>query len=165
MAQVTFKGQPIQTVGDLPKVGQTVFFNQLVKSDLSEANLASYADKYKILNIFPSIDTGTCATSVRKFNQEAAALKNTIVLNISADLPFAISRFCGAEGINNCESLSSFRSDIGQKWGLTLKESALAGLLARAVFVIAPDNKVLHAELVSEIASEPNYNAALQVVR
>ena len=100
MAQVTFKGQPVQTSGDLPKVGQAVSFNQLVKSDLSEATLAAYADKYKVLNVFPSIDTGTCATSVRKFNQEAAALKNTVVLNISADLPFAISRFCGAEGID-----------------------------------------------------------------
>ncbi len=165
MAQVTFKGQPVQTNGELPHIGQTVSFSHMVKNDLSEVNLSNYTDKYKVLNIFPSIDTGVCANSVRKFNQEAAGLKNTVVLNISVDLPFAQSRFCGAEGIKNCESLSSFRSDFGQKWGLVLNESPLAGLLARAVFVISPDNKVLYTELVSEIASEPNYSAALGTVR
>lgn len=165
MAKILFKGTPAHTSGDLPSVGAEVKNFQLVKSDLSEVSLQTYAGKYKVLNIFPSIDTGTCAASVRKFNQEAANLKNTVVLNISADLPFAQSRFCGAEGIKNCDSLSSFRSEFGKEWGLTLVDTPLKGLLSRAVVVLSPENKVLHAEQVSEIANEPNYETALKALR
>lgn len=164
MAQITLKGNPVQTVGELPKVGTSVSDFKLVKNDLSEATLASYAGKNKVLNIFPSVDTGTCATSVRKFNQEAANLKNTVVLNISADLPFAQARFCGAEGIKNCETISSFRSSFGKNWGLEIADSPLAGLLSRAVIVLSPDNKVLYTEQVSEIVDEPNYEKALKAI-
>ncbi len=165
MATITFRGNPAHTLGQLPAVGSAAKNFSLVKADLSEANLESYEGKYKVLNIFPSIDTGTCAASVRKFNQEAASLKDTVVLNVSADLPFAQSRFCGAEGIKNCESLSSFRSDFGKEWGLNMTDTPLKGLLSRAVVVLGPDNKVLHTEQVSEIANEPNYEAALKVLR
>lgn len=164
MAQTAFKGNPVQTVGALPKVGDKVQFSNLVRGDLSPASSFDYKGKYKVLNIFPSIDTGVCAASVRRFNKEAASLKNTVVLNISVDLPFAMSRFCGAEGIQNCESLSAFRSDLGKNWGLTLSESPLAGLLARSVIVLSPDDQVLHVELVSDIVNEPNYEAATKAV-
>lgn len=162
MATTTFKGQPVNTVGSLPAAGQKVTFTKLVKSDLSEATLETYAGKRKVLNIFPSIDTGTCAASVRQFNKLAADMNNTVVLNISLDLPFAQARFCGAEGIKNCESLSGFKSSFGHDWGLTLLDSPLSGLYARAVVVLSEDNKVLHTELVSDIVNEPNYEAALK---
>lgn len=165
MAQITLKGNPVKTVGELPKVGTTVNDFKLVKNDLSEVSLSNYSGKNKVLNIFPSIDTGTCAASVRKFNQEAAALKNTVVLNISADLPFAQARFCGAEGIKNCETVSSFRSTFGKDWGLQIADSPLAALLSRAVIVLSPDNKVLYTEQVSEIVNEPNYENALKAIR
>ncbi len=165
MANITLKGSAVHTVGDLPAVGSVAKDFKLTKADLSDATLKSFDGKMKILNIFPSVDTPTCATSVRKFNQEAAALKDVVVLNISADLPFAQKRFCGAEGINNCESLSSFRSSFGKDWGLQITDSALAGLLSRAVVVLSKDNKVLHIEQVGEIANEPNYEKALGAVR
>lgn len=165
MSKILFKGQPVNTIGELPQVGQTVSFNKLIKNDLSEVSINSYSGKTKILNLFPSIDTGICAASVRKFNKEAAQLKNAVVLNISLDLPFANSRFCGAEGIANCETLSAFRSSMGQEWGLVLADSPLAGLFARAVIVLSPDNKVIYSELVSEITHEPNYDAALKSVK
>lgn len=165
MAKTNFKGQPANTVGDLPKVGQSVNFSKLVKNNLSEASIADFGSKYKVISIFPSVDTSVCATSVRRFNQEAAKLKNTVVLNVSLDLPFAQARFCGAEGITNCETLSAFRSTIGKDWGLLLTDSPLAGLLARSVFVVSPDNKVFYSELVSDIVNEPNYEAALKAVR
>lgn len=161
MAKISLKGNPVTTSGSLPEKGTTVQDFKLVKGDLSEASLQSYAGKKKVLNIFPSVDTGTCAASVRRFNQEAAKLSNTVVLNISADLPFAQSRFCGAEGIKNCESLSSFRSTFGKDWGLQIMDSPLAGLLSRAVVTLSADNKVLYVEQVSEIVNEPNYDAAL----
>lgn len=161
MAKTAFRGTPVGTSGELPSVGAKSPNFKLVRADLSEATLETFSGKKKVLNIFPSIDTPTCATSVRKFNQAATKLNNTVVMNISADLPFAQKRFCGAEGISNCESLSTFRSDFGKDFGLTLTESPLAGLLARAVIVLSEDNKVLHAELVSEIADEPNYDKAL----
>lgn len=164
MATITLKGNPVQTLGSLPAKGTTVSDFTLTKSDLSEATLKSYAGKFKVLNIFPSIDTPTCASSVRKFNVEAAKLSNTVVLNVSADLPFAQARFCGAEGIKNCESLSSFRSSFGKDWGLQISTSPLAGLLSRAVIVLSPDNKVLYSEQVPEIAQEPNYEAALKSI-
>lgn len=165
MSKITFKGQEANTAGELPKIGQTAAFSNLVKSNLSTVSIDAYEGKYKVLSIFPSIDTGVCAMSVRKFNQEAADLKNTVVLNISADLPFAHARFCGAEGITNCETLSTFRSDFGKEWGLKLLDTPLVGLLARAVVVLSPKNEVLYTELVSEITKEPNYEAALKTLR
>ncbi len=162
MSKILFNGNAANTNGELPKIGQVVQFDKLVKNDLSEVSLASYAGKTKVLSIFPSIDTGVCATSVRKFNKEATDLKNTVVLNISLDLPFANSRFCSAEGILNCETLSAFRSSFGKDWGLVLTDSPLSGLLARAVIVLSPDNKVIYSELVSDIVKEPNYSAALK---
>lgn len=165
MAKITLKGNAVNTCGSLPEKGSVAKNFKLVRNDLSEVSLESYDGKVKILNIFPSVDTGTCAASVRRFNQEAAKLNNAVVLNISADLPFAQARFCGAEGIANCETLSSFRSDFGTAWGLGIADSPLAGLLSRAVVVLSADNKVLHAEQVSEIVNEPDYEAALASVR
>jgi thiol peroxidase len=164
MAQTKFRGTAAHTAGDLPKVGQTAAFSKLVRNDLSEVSSQTYAGKTKVISVFPSIDTGVCATSVRKFNQEAANLKNTVVLNVSMDLPFANARFCGAEGISNCETLSAFRSHFPKEWGLQLTDTPLAGLLARAVFVISPDDKVIYQELVADITQEPNYAAALKAV-
>lgn len=164
MSTTMFKGQPAHTVGTIPFVGQKVTFSKLVKNDLSEVTAENYAGKYKVLNIFPSIDTGVCAASVRRFNKEAAGLKNTMVLCISQDLPFANARFCGAEGIANCEVLSAFRSNFGKEWGLTLADTVLSGLLARAVIVLSPDDKILYTELVSDITHEPNYEAALKAI-
>lgn len=165
MANITLKGNPVHTSGQLPEKSSTVKDFKLVKSDLSEVSLQNYAGKRKVLNIFPSIDTGTCAASVRRFNQEAAGLTNTVVLNISADLPFAQNRFCGAEGIKNCETLSSFRSTFGKDYGLQMLDSALAGLLSRCVIVLSEDNKVIHTEQVADIVNEPNYAAALAVLK
>lgn len=165
MASLTFKGTPANTIGSLPAVGQKVSFSKLVKGDLSEATNTTYAGKRKVLNIFPSIDTGTCAASVRQFNKLATDMKNTVVLNVSLDLPFAQARFCGTEGIKNCESLSGFKSSFGTDWGLTLTDSPISGLYARAVIVLSEDDKVLHTELVSDIVNEPNYEAALKSLR
>lgn len=165
MASITLKGNPVNTVGQLPAQGSSAKDFRLVRNDLSEVSLQSFAGKKKVLNIFPSIDTGTCAASVRKFNQEAAKLSDTVVLNISADLPFAQARFCGAEGIKNCETLSSFRSDFGKEWGLQIADSPLAGLLSRAVVTLSPENKVLYVEQVSEIVDEPNYQAAINSLK
>ncbi len=164
MATLALKGTPAHTVGDLPKVGQTMTFKSLIRNDLSEVSTETYAGKNKVLNIFPSIDTGVCAASVRTFNKEAANLKNTVVLNVSMDLPFANARFCGAEGIKNCETLSAFRSQFGKDAGLVLADTALTGLLARAVIILSPDNKVLYTELVPDIVQEPNYAAALKAL-
>lgn len=165
MAQVTFKGSPVQTVGDLPAVGSAAPDFALVKQDLSDATLAGYAGKKLILNIFPSIDTPTCAASVRAFNQKAASLDNAVVLCVSIDLPFAQSRFCGAEGIENVETASTFRSTFGTDYGVTLADSVLAGLLARAVVIIDESGSVIYTELVPEIADEPNYDAALEALK
>ncbi|MEK2689685.1 thiol peroxidase [Bdellovibrio sp. GT3] len=165
MATVTLKGNPVNTSGNIPAKGAAVKDFNLVRSDLSEVSLKDYAGKKKVLNIFPSVDTGTCAASVRHFNKDAANLTNTVVLNISMDLPFAQARFCGAEGIKNCESLSAFRSHFGPEWGLDITDSPLKGLLSRVVITLSEDNKVLHAEQVSEIANEPNYEAALASLR
>lgn len=165
MATITLKGNPVHTAGELPKQGSTMSNWKLVRKDLSEATLESYGNKKKVLNIFPSIDTSTCAMSVRKFNQEAAKHPNVVVLNISADLPFAQSRFCGAEGINNSEALSTFRSSFANDFGLKITDGPLAGLCSRAVIVLDEKNHVLHAEQVSEIANEPNYEKAIQALK
>ncbi len=162
MAQVTLKGNPVNTIGELPNVGNQAPAFDLVKTDLSEISLADYEGKKIVLNIFPSIDTGTCAMSVRQFNQRAADLKDTVVLCVSNDLPFAHARFCGAEGIDQVESLSGFRSDsFGANYGVTMTDGPLKGLLARSIVVINGKGNVLYTELVSEIVDEPNYDAAI----
>jgi thiol peroxidase len=165
MATITLKGSPVQTNGDLPKKGQAAPDFKLVAGNLSDKSLADYAGQRKVLNIFPSIDTPTCAMSVRQFNQRAAAMKNTAVLCVSADLPFAQQRFCAAEGIKNVAALSMMRDrHFGLDYGVLIQDGALAGLTARAVVVLDESNKVLHTELVSEIANEPNYDAALKAL-
>jgi thioredoxin-dependent peroxiredoxin len=161
MAEVTLGGNPVHTSGDLPAVGAPAPSYSLVGADLSEYDASEFAGKNVILNIFPSIDTPTCATSVRQFNERAAGMDETVVLCVSADLPFAMGRFCGAEGIENVKVGSTFRSDFGDQYGVTLTDGKLQGVLARAVVVIGPDGMVKHTELVPEIAQEPDYDAAL----
>lgn len=164
MATVTLKGNPLETVGSLPAVGSKAADFSLVKADLSEVTLASLAGKKVVLNIFPSIDTPTCATSVRKFNEQAAGFDNTVVLCVAMDLPFAMARFCGAEGIENVVVGSGFRSTFGQDYGLTFANGPLAGLYSRSVVVVDTDGTVLHSEQVAETADEPNYQAAIAVL-
>ncbi|WP_396145853.1 thiol peroxidase [Flavobacterium sp.] len=162
MAAITLGGNPINTNGSLPQVGSKATDFQLVKSDLSVATLADYAGSKLVLNIFPSIDTGTCATSVRTFNAKASALENTKVLCISRDLPFAQKRFCGAEGLENVENLSDFKEgSFGKNYGLEIVDGPLAGLHSRVVIVLDENGIVKHAEQVGEIADEPNYEVAL----
>lgn len=165
MANITLKGNKISTLGNLPAVGSKAPDFKLTKTDLSDVTLEAYKGKRKVLNIFPSVDTPTCATSVRKFNVEAASLPNTMVLCISADLPFALKRFCGAEGINNVEALSTFRSTFAKDYKLQITESGLAGLCSRAVLVLDENDKVLYAEQVPEIAQEPDYTKAVQTLK
>lgn len=164
MSQVTFHGNPVQVNGTLPAVGQTAPAFSLAASDLSDKTPADFAGKRKVLNIFPSVDTGVCAQSVRKFNQRASSLDNAVVLCISADLPFAQARFCGAEGLDKVVTLSSFRSSFAQDYGVALADSPLRGLTARAVVVLDEADKVLHVQLVGEIGDEPDYDAALDVL-
>ncbi|WP_026711284.1 thiol peroxidase [Flavobacterium filum] len=162
MATITLGGNPIHTNGELPIKGSKAPDFQLVKTDLSTTTLSDYAGSKLVLNIFPSIDTGVCATSVRTFNQKASSLQNTKVLCISRDLPFAQKRFCGAEGIENVENLSDFKNgSFGDQYGLTITDGPLAGLHSRVVIVLDENGVVLHAEQVPEIAQEPNYDAAL----
>jgi len=161
MAEVTLGGNPVHTSGELPAVGAPAPDYSLVGADLGEYHAAEFAGKNVILNIFPSIDTPTCATSVRQFNERAAGMDETVVLCVSADLPFAMGRFCGAEGIDNVKVGSTFRSDFGQQYGVTMTDGKLAGVLARAVVVVGPDGMVKYNELVPEIAQEPDYDAAL----
>ena len=161
MAEVTLGGNPVHTSGDLPAVGAAAPAYSLVGADLGEYDGSEFTGKNVILNIFPSIDTPTCANSVRQFNERAAGMDETVVLCVSADLPFAMGRFCGAEGIANVKVGSTFRSSFGSDYGVTLTDGALQGILARAVVVIGPDGAVKHTELVAEIAQEPNYDAAL----
>ena len=165
MSKITFKGNPINTVGNLPEVGTEAKEFVMVSSDLAEKNLADFTGKKVVLNIFPSIDTGVCAASARKFNEEASKLENTVVINVSRDLPFALSRFCAAEGLNNVETLSDFRGNFGEDYGVTLEDSPLKGLLSRAVVVLDEKSKVIYTEQVPEIAQEPNYEAALSALK
>lgn len=165
MATVTLKGNAIETCGELPAIGSEMPFFCLVKSDLSEAGPADFEGKQLVLNIFPSLDTAVCAASVRRFNQEAASFDNTVVLCISADLPFAHKRFCEVEGLNNVIPLSVFRSpDFGKLFGVELATGPLKGLLARAVVVVDNEHKVVYSELVPEIVQEPDYQAALKAL-
>ena len=161
MATVTLKGNPITTVADLPAVGSKAPDFTLTGAGLADVKLADFAGKRVVLNIFPSVDTPTCATSVRKFNQVLSSLNNTAVLNISADLPFAQGRFCGAEGLENVLNGSTFRSTFGQDYGVAFSTGPLTGLLSRAVVVLDEQGTVLYTEQVAETADEPSYEAAV----
>lgn len=163
MAKITLKGNPVNTSGTLPAVGSQAPEFLMVKEDLSEAALSAFPGR-KVLNIFPSVDTGVCAASVRQFNQRAAGLKDTVVLNISKDLPFAQKRFCGAEGIKNAQTASVWRSDFARKYGLEIVDGPLKGLCARVVLVLDSSNKVVYAQQVPEITTEPDYDAALKAL-
>lgn len=159
------KGKPIQTVGFLPKVGSMAPNFTLVAKDLTEKTLDDYLGKTIILNIFPSIDTKVCSASVRHFNEDAAGLKNTVVLCISKDLPFAQERFCGAEGIDNVVMLSDFRTNFGEIYGVQMANGLMKGLLSRAVVVVNPQGKVIYEEQVADISHEPNYEKALSAAK
>lgn len=161
MANLLFKGTPVHTNGELPKVGDTAPDFRLVDDGLAERTLADYAGKKKVLTINPSYDTGVCQATARAFNQKASEAGGAAVLLISADLPFAQKRFCGAEGLDKVAALSSFRSSFAEDYGLKLLDGPLAGLTARAVIVLDENNRVLHSELVDDIVNEPNYDAAL----
>ena len=165
MAKITLKGNPVNTIGNLLAVGSKAPNFNLVTNGLGMANLENYQGKRKVLSIFPSLDTPTCATSVRTFNKNAAELKNVVVLNISADLPFAQARFCGAEGIKNVETLSTFRSTFAKDFQVEIVDGPLAGLCSRAIYVLDENNKVLYTEQVKEIANEPNYAAVLNALK
>ncbi len=165
MATVTLKGNPFETVGELPAVGSKAPAFELVKTDLSTVSLADYAGKKLVLNIFPSVDTPTCAMSVRKFNQALSELENTSVLCVSEDLPFAAARFCGAEGLDNVETGSAFRSDFGAAFGASFATGPLTGLLSRSVVVINESGEVIYTEQVAETADEPDYDAALAALK
>ncbi|BET43517.1 MULTISPECIES: thiol peroxidase [Atlantibacter] len=167
MSQIVhFQGNPVSVVGQIPAQGSKAQPFSLVAKDLSDVTLGQFAGKRKVLNIFPSIDTGVCAASVRKFNQLATSVDNTVVLCISADLPFAQSRFCGAEGLSNVITLSTLRNpEFQQDYGVGIEEGALKGLTARAVVVINEQDEVVFSELVNEITHEPNYDAALEALK
>src|SRR5690554_3536689 len=166
MTTVTFKGTPVRIDGHFPQQGEQAPSFSLVNKTLDEVTLSSLSGFRKVVNIFPSIDTPTCATSVRKFNEEAASLKNTRVLCISADLPFAHARFCGAEGLDRVLTLSTMRDpDFFQSYGVDIAEGPLAGLAARAVIVLDESDNVLYSELVPEIGDEPDYAKALAVLK
>ncbi len=162
MTTITLHGKPLNTVGALPILGSPAPDFSLARTDLSDCTMADFADKTLVLNIFPSIDTPVCAASVRRFNQEAGLRDNTVVLCISADLPFAHHRFCEVEGLKNVIPLSIFRSPaFGKDYGVLIANGPIAGLLARAVLIIAPNGKVIYAEQVPEISQEPDYAKAM----
>lgn len=165
MAHITLKGNPVKTLGNLPADGQVAPDFTLVKNDLSRVSMKDFKGSKLILNIFPSLDTGTCAASVRRFNQEAANLPNTKVLCISRDLPFAQARFCGAEGIENAITLSDFENgQFGKDYNVLIEDSPMKGLLSRAVVVINEDGKVVYTQQVPEIVDEPNYDEVLEAL-
>lgn len=166
MSTVTLKGEPVSVAGNLPKKGDSAPDFSLVNKDLKAVSLRDFAGKRKVLNIVPSLDTPTCQKSTRMFNEKASAMTNAVVLVVSADLPFAMSRFCSAEGLNNVVTLSTFRDHgFHRRYGVDIVDSPLEGLTARAVVVLDEANKVLHSELVPEIANEPTYEAALAALR
>ena len=165
MANITLKGSPFNTCGDLPAVGSAAPAFTLVNGELADVTLNTYAGKKKILNIVPSLDTPTCATSTRKFNEKASQLENTVVLIISADLPFAQGRFCETEGLKNVVPLALMRSrDFGKDYGVLITDGPLAGITARAIVVIDENDTVTYTELVAEVADEPDYDNALAAV-
>lgn len=161
MADITFKDSPVTTIGELPAVGSKAPSFDLVGTDLSPVTLADFAGKKVVLNIFPSLDTGVCAQSVRTFNEKAAGLEGTVVLNVSMDLPFAQARFCGAEGIENAVSASGFRSSFGSDYGVTFTSGPLEGLFSRSVVIIDGEGTVVYNQQVAETTDEPDYDAAL----
>lgn len=164
MADITFRGTPVTTSGDLPAVGGPAPDFTVVTTDLNDLTLESLRGKRVLLNIYPSVDTGVCATSVRRFNELAAGLENTVVVGVSKDLPFALGRFCGAEGIENVVSASAFRSSFGEDYGLVQENGPIAGLLARSVVIIDEGGIVRYTELVPEIGQEPEYDSALSAL-
>jgi thiol peroxidase len=164
MATITLKGNLIHTCGELPKVGNSAPAFTLTGQDLKDVTLESFAGKKKVLNIFPSIDTPVCALSQKSFVTKAAGKSGTVVLNVSADLPFAQKRFCAAEGVEGAVTLSCFRSSFAKDWGVQIADSGLAGLCSRAVVILDENNKVLYTEQVPEIAQEPNYDTALAIL-
>ncbi|MBP7173280.1 MAG: thiol peroxidase [Cloacibacterium sp.] len=165
MAQITLKGNPINTIGELPKIGETAKEFTLVASDLTEKKLSDFKGIKVVLNVFPSIDTGICAASARKFNEEVSALENTVILNISKDLPFALTRFCAAEGLEKVINLSDFRGNFADDYQLKITNGPLQGLASRAVIVLDENGTVVYTEQVPEIAQEPDYEAALKAVK
>lgn len=166
MAEVLFAGNKVKTAGNLPETGSAAPDFKLVKTDLSDASLADYKGKKVILNIFPSLDTPVCATSIRKFNQEASSLDNTVVLCISKDTPFAHKKFCTTEGLENVVSLSEFRyNEFGSSYGVTFEEGPFKGLFSRSIVVIDENGKVVHTEQVPNTGDEPNYEKALAAVK
>lgn len=164
MANIALKGNPVTTVGELPEVGQAIPEFTVTTTALTDVPTAEYKGSWTVLNIFPSVDTPTCATSARTFNERCAETAGVQVYNLSADLPFAMKRFCASEGLARVQNVSSFRSTAGDVLGVTMTDGPLAGLLARAIVVLDESNVVRHVELVPEIADEPNYDAALAVV-
>ena len=165
MAEITLHGNAVQTIGNLPEVGSSIKNFDLINVDLQSKSNSDFSNKRIIFNIFPSIDTGICAASARKFNEEASSLNNTVVINVSRDLPFALSRFCAAEGLENVETLSDFRGSFGEDYGVTMTDSPMQGLLSRAVIVADENGKVIYTEQVPEIAQEPNYDNALNALK
>lgn len=165
MANITLKGNEIHTIGNLPEVGLSLKDLALVNDKLEVKTLEDYNGKRKIFNIFPSIDTGICAASARKFNEEAGNLENTVVINVSKDLPFALGRFCAAEGLDHVETLSDFRGTFGDDYGVTIVDGPMKGLLSRAVMVTDENNNVVYTEQVPEIVQEPNYENALNALK
>ena len=165
MANITLGGTPTTTSGELPKLNECAKDFNLTATDMSSKQLKDFAGKRKILNIFPSIDTGICATSTRTFNAKASSLHNAVVLCISKDLPFAHARFCGAEGLENVVMLSDFKSgEFGRNYGLEIQDGGFTGLHARAIVVLDEKDNVLYTELVPEVGQEPNYNAAINAL-
>lgn len=165
MANITLKGNEIHTIGNLPEVGLSLKDLALVNDKLEVKTLEDYNGKRKIFNIFPSIDTGICAASARKFNEEAGNLENTVVINVSKDLPFALGRFCAAESLDHVETLSDFRGTFGDDYGVTIVDGPMKGLLSRAVIVTDENNNVVYTEQVPEIVQEPNYENALNALK
>ncbi len=165
MAKITLQGTEVSTMGILPEVGLNLRDFALVNDKLEVKQLSDFDGKKKIINIFPSIDTGVCAASARKFNVEAGNLENTVVINVSKDLPFALGRFCAAEGLDHVETLSDFRSSFGDDYEVTITDGPMKGLLSRAVVVADEQNKVIYTEQVPEITQEPNYEAALNAAK
>ncbi|AKE41335.1 lipid hydroperoxide peroxidase [Corynebacterium kutscheri] len=161
MSEILFKGEPTETSGDIPAVGEMLPRFELLRTDLSEVTNEDFAGKRIVLNIFPSVDTGVCAQSVRRFNELASDLDDTVVVCVSMDLPFALARFCGAEGLDNVVATSAFRASFGADYGLVLAGSPLQGLLARSVIIADGSGKIVYTQLVNEITDEPDYDAAL----
>lgn len=166
MASVTFKGEPVETIGNFPQAGQSAPDFTVVKSDLSELSLSELKGKKVVLNIFPSVDTSVCAMQLKKFNTLAANIDNTVLLFVSLDLPFAFARFCGAEGIDNAITTSDYRyKSLGEKYGVQMQSGALKGLYARASIVLNEAHEVIYSELVAEVTNEPNYDAAMSALQ